>query len=407
MTTLMQSFRKWWQPPRRVSDREEERSVTFLELFYDLVYVVIVAELAHALSTNVTWAGGAGFAFLFIIVWWAWFNGTTYHDLHGNNDIRTRVFTFLQMFTVAAMAVFAHDALGDSSVGFALSYAAFQLILTYLWWRTGVHDPDHRPLSQPYSLAFLLTTLVFVGSIFVSPPFRFYLWGIALLLSLMLPLNTFRLARNNPTVQEQVDQIIDVSPSLVERFGLFTIIVLGEVVVATISGVAEHQHLTWLVGVTAVLGMLIAIGVWWVYFDFVSHRRPRATTRKVSQWLYLHLPMTAGIAAVGAAVFNVVEHSGEPLEAGVHWLLVGSVSLVLVCVALLMQSIQVPEDQYQLYRSGGLITTISAAAILLVGILNLPTIPLLLLLVLLMLIPIFYGIKVWVQVYGAEEIPIA
>ena len=138
------------------------------------MYVVLIAELAHALSGHTDLAG---YAFLFVVVWWAWLNGTLYHDLHGNNDIRTRVFTFLQMFSVASMAVFAHSALGEGSAGFALSYAAFQLILTYLWWRTGVHDPDHRPLSQPYVLAFLDTTLLFVVSVFVAAPWRFYLWG--------------------------------------------------------------------------------------------------------------------------------------------------------------------------------------------------------------------------------------
>lgn len=49
MTTIRQSFRKWWQPPRKASNRQEERSVTFLELFYDLAYVVLVAQLAHSL----------------------------------------------------------------------------------------------------------------------------------------------------------------------------------------------------------------------------------------------------------------------------------------------------------------------------------------------------------------------
>ena len=73
------------------------RSVTFLELFYDLVYVVLIAQLAHALSEHVDLKGIFGFAFLFIIVWWAWLNGASYHDYHGNNDIRSRVFTFLQM----------------------------------------------------------------------------------------------------------------------------------------------------------------------------------------------------------------------------------------------------------------------------------------------------------------------
>ncbi len=145
MRSIRQNFRLWWQPPRNVSDRPPHRRVSFLELFYDLVYVVLIAELTHALSEHVDLAGIGNFAFLFVAVWWAWFNGITYHDLHGNDDIRTRVFTFLQMFTVVAMAAFAHNALGDGAVGFALSYAAFQLILTYLWWRTAVHDPNHRP----------------------------------------------------------------------------------------------------------------------------------------------------------------------------------------------------------------------------------------------------------------------
>ena len=406
MTTFRNSFRKWWQPPRNIRDREMGRSVTFLELFYDLVYVALVAQLAHALAEHVNVSGVLGFAFLFIIVWWAWFNGSSYHDLHGNNDIRTRVFTFLQMITVAAMAVFAHDALGEGSVGFALSYAAFQLILTYLWWRTGVHDPNHRPLSRPYVFSFLFTTFLFVASIFVPIPIRFYLWGIAVLVSLIMPFSTFRLGKKDAAIQEQIDRITNVSHSLVERFGLFTIIVLGEVVVGTVNGVAGHHHLDWAVGITAVLSMLIAIGLWWLYFDFVSHRIPQATMGKVSQWFYLHLPMTAGIAAVGAAVFNIVEHSGEPMGTAVRWLLVASVSLVFACVALLMQSLQLPQEQLPLYRRGGIVTLVCALIILLLGFTSLPTIPFLVTLVLLMLIPNFYGLKVWIQVFGAEEITI-
>jgi low temperature requirement protein LtrA len=223
MASLRRSFRKWWQPPRKLSEREEERSVTFLELFYDLVYVVLISQLAHALSRHVDLEGIAGYAFLFGLVWLAWLNGAMYHDLHGNNDIRTRVFTFLQMFTVAAMAVFAQDALGEDSLGFALSFAAYQLILTYLWWRTGVYDPDHRPLSWPYASAFLFSTLLFVLSVFVPGPWRFGLWGLGLLISLALPVMTLSLGRNDPKVQAQVDLSFSVSPSAVERFGLFTI----------------------------------------------------------------------------------------------------------------------------------------------------------------------------------------
>src|SRR6185436_1207215 len=221
-------FRRWWQPPRPASNRPEERRITFLELFYDLVYVVIIAELSHTLAGNMSLAGIGTFVFLFIIVWWAWFNGAMYHDLHGNNDIRTRVFTFLQMLTVAAMAVFAHNAIGEGAVGFALSYAAFHLILTWLWWRTGVYDPKHRPLSQPYAITFLLTSLLFIGSTFVPAPWRFLLWGLGMLTDLVLLL--LLLTSTKAAVQAALDRMLLVSPSAVERFGTFTIIVLGEVI---------------------------------------------------------------------------------------------------------------------------------------------------------------------------------
>jgi low temperature requirement protein LtrA len=145
--------------------------------------------------------------------------------------------TFLQMGTVAAMAIFAHGALGETSVGFALSYAAFLVVLTYLWWRTGVHDPLHRPLSRPYVIAFLISIALFVGSVFAPPPWRFYLWGASLLLSLVLPSLPGMLTPADPAVQAQRDQAFILSASAEERFALFTIIVLGEVIVGVIRGV--------------------------------------------------------------------------------------------------------------------------------------------------------------------------
>lgn len=400
MSALRQNFRHWWQPPQRIADREAERSVTFLELFYDLVYVVIVAELAHALAGDVSWAGIGRFAFLFIIVWWAWLNGSLYHDLHGNNDIRTRVFTFLQMGSVAAMAVFAHDAMGESSTGFALAYAAFQLILLFLWWRTGVYDPAHRPLSQPYSLVYLMTTLLFAGSVLVLAPLRFYLWGIAVFASLQMPLYMSTLGRNNPAIQAQIDLSTAVSPALVERFGLLTIIVLGEVLAGTIRGLAGHPQLNWEAGITAVLGMGIAIGIWWFYFDAISQHSPRPGRSMTLTWMFLHLPLTMGIVAVGAAVLNVVENAGEALPPEVRWLLVGACALVLVIIPLLMQTILIAEAHQPLYQRGRLAGLAAAACIALLGFTNLRAIPLLIGVSLLLLAPVFYTLLAWIEWVG-------
>ena len=397
-------FRRWWQPPRPASNRPEERRVTFLELFYDLVYVVIISELSHTLAGNVSLAGISSFVFLFIIVWWAWFNGAMYHDLHGNNDIRARVFTFLQMFTVAAMAVFVHNAMGEGSVGFALAYAAFHLILTWLWWRTGVHDPNHRPLSQPYSRTFLITSVLFIVSIFVPAPWRFVLWVLSLLIDLsllsLLWINT------NTAIREAINRIVLISPSAVERFGLFIIIVLGEVIVGVVSGVAEHPHLSWLVGGIAALGMMIAIGLWWIYFDFVAGRPPIPRTSKRLWWIYLQFPVAMGITVVGASILNVVEHAGEHLSGELRWLLVGAIAAVLISIALILKSLDLPENQRILYRTGSRVMFIAGITVVLSGMTRISTIPLLLALIALLLAPVFYGILVWIKVFDAREMEI-
>jgi low temperature requirement protein LtrA len=402
MSIFIRRFRSWWQPPRRAGNRIEHRQVSFLELFYDLVYVALIAELSHSLSSHIGWTALGSFAFLFVIVWWAWLNGSIYHDIHGNNDIRTRVFTFLQMITVVAMAVFAHDALGKSSVGFAISCAAFQLILSWLWWRTGVYDAAHRPLSIPYVVAYLLSMLLFFGSIFVAAPVRFYLWGVALLLSLLAPL-FMRLRNDSPEVQAQIDLSMNISDSLVERFGLFTIIVLGEVIIGIVSGVNEHHGLNWQVGVTAILSMLIAIGLWWVYFDLISHHRPLRNMSTVFIWLYLHLFLTLGITAVGASVLNVVKHAGDPLPTEVRWLLLAATAMTLITTAFLTQTTQILPEHQRVHDIGRRGLFISAILIIALGFIPLNTIPLLSAIALLLLLPVFFGLRVWVEIIGTDD----
>ncbi len=119
--------------------------------------------------------------------------------------------------------------------------------------------------------------------------------------------------------------------------------------------------------------------------------------------MYLHLPMTAGIVATGAAVFNVVENVGEPLTTEIRWLLVGSIALALISNAVLMRSIQIPEAYFKLYRRSGIATFTSGVIILLLGLTNLNTILLMIIVIILMLSPVLYGIAVWVKLRGREK----
>ena len=109
-----------------------------------------------------------------------------------------------------------------------------------------------------------------------------------------------------------------------------------------------------------------------------------------------------GIASVGAAGLNVVEHAGEHLPAEVRWLLVSAIGITLISTAVLMRTIQLSAEHQRTHRVGRRVMLVSAVLILLLGFSELKIIPLLILLVLLMLAPIFYAFRVWIAMLGTE-----
>lgn len=382
--------RQWWRPPElhREEEAGEERRVSWLELFYDLVFVVVVAELAHGLAADVSVAGMERYVLLFIPVWWVWIGSTIYSDRFEANDLSFRVFTFAMMLPVAALAVFAPDALGATSVGFALAYAASRLILITMWARAGRHNREARPLTNRYSAGFSVSVGLFLLSVFVPPPTRFVLWGVALLVDLVTPVTTLEIQKRLPSLS---------TSKLPERFGLFTIIVLGEAVVGTVQGVTGQHDLTVLNAVVGALGIALAFGMWWLYFDYIAQRDNRSGVWWRLAWSYLHLPLVMSVAATGAGVQNVVAHPGAGLPDEVRWLLCGAVALSLITVGLLEFTLAPEEGEpTNLPVSVGLKFGAGLAALAL-GAWGtaVSAVALLGLLLALLLVPMVYGAVVW------------
>jgi low temperature requirement protein LtrA len=340
------TFRRLWQPPARFEDRPSDRRVTFLELFFDLVFVVVISQLAHRLAAHPSWAGVGWFVFLFYAVWSSWSNGTMYHDLHGTNDVSARVFTFGQMLAVAVMAAFVADVPGPGSAGFAMGFAANTLLLVILWFRTGLHDPTHRSASVPYSLAYLAAAVLFGGSVLVDEPARYWLWVIGLGIEIAGQVVAF--LRWTPPESQSGDAVIATTPSLIERVGLFVIIVLGEVIVGAVEGMADIAPVVPGGIVIGLLGVLVAIGLWWIYFDLISSRAP--VSNRTQLWLYLHLPFVIAIAAGGAGVLNTVEHADDAPPDAVRWLLVGSLAVAMISVAAIARTLEIRRRFAQIYR---------------------------------------------------------
>lgn len=220
-------------PPKNFNDRQYERKISWLELFYDLVYVAAISQLTHHLAGHPSWEQ-AGYSFLlFSLLFWSWVNGSQYYDLHGNDGIRTRLFTFWQMLAVAAAAITIQDAFGGYHQGFAIAFAVIQIIITYLWWSIGLYDPSHRVFNKYYTFNYIIAFILLIISIFTSYGIATILWIVVLFLNLSPSLIA---AHTIVTVLKQRGQIFTASETIVERFGLFTIIVLAESILGTVTG---------------------------------------------------------------------------------------------------------------------------------------------------------------------------
>lgn len=331
---LRPALRVWWRPPRAHGQAIEGRVVSFLELFYDLVFVVFVSQVAHALAARPDLVGVRDFVVVFTLVWYTWLNGTLYHDLHGSDDGRSRGYMFVQMSLIALISVYAGHAASDAEDGrwFAILLAVLLVWLAHQWWVVRRQDdPEMAATTTSYFVGLGGIWVLVVASVFVEGhgP-RVLLWGIGAAVAILAPLVGVAFRR------VQIEQAFRVSASMAERFGLFTIIVLGEVMVGVVNGLRDAEHSSQ----TTVVGLLclgIGFGIWWNYFDFVGLRSPRPGLAVRGVWLVTHLPLSMSVAATGAGMVSLIEHAGDRrTPVGSAWLIAGAVAVLCLCIATLM-----------------------------------------------------------------------
>ncbi|MGV8910793.1 MAG: low temperature requirement protein A [Propionicimonas sp.] len=323
--------RYFWQRPRTHREIITERRISFLELFYDLIYVVLIARVAEGLHGSITGERVATFVVMFGLLWVGWFNGTVLHDAHGRPDVRNRLLTFLQMFAIAVMAVFAPTAGAAGGFGFAISYTVFLLILLGQWYRVARierHDPLYGPIARRYTFLLAVMTVLLAASIFVPAGLRVWIWGGLLMLYLIGMVATALLPRPDAdTARQSADPMA--TDSLLERYGLFMIIVLGEVVASVVAGLGAVDDLTPRVFLTGFAGLAVGIAFWWTYFDMVGMRPPRRATKDVYLYTLAQLPLTLAITGVGAATVSLIEHT-EGSDPAASWTFAGFVALAML-----------------------------------------------------------------------------
>ena len=304
---------------------EPGRKVTWLELFFDLAFVAAVAQVGSPLAADYTVAGLARYAFLFLLIWWAWNGHTNFSTRFDSDDAVQRILTLTQIFVVAVMAVNAKDALDSrSSAGFAAAYAVMRFVLVAQYLRAR-SIPRSRSLTTTYAAGFGIAAVCWLASAVVPPPLRFWLWGVALLIDLGTPILTSHL-----TVRVPPD-----AAHLPERFGLFTIILLGEQLVAIMKGMESQEGWSVSAALSAFLGIGVAFLIWWWYFhgahgaDERVVRNP-AQARRFFVWSFAHLPLYLGIAVTGVGIEHVIRIAPDGhLHASEVWILCGAIALLM------------------------------------------------------------------------------
>lgn len=333
-----------------VYQREEEgpRHATWLELFFDLVFIVAVAELGRLLREGLTFAGVMEYASLFLLVWWTWLGFSYYADLFHTDDLLSQLSMIAVMFGVIVLSQTIDEALHGGSFAFAATYLVLRLFYIGLAVRAWYVVTEARRFLTYWVTFSGVATVFWAMSLFNPEPGRFGLWISFFLLDLA-GLGVIYLVFDSVPVQ------ISHFP---ERLGLFTILVLGEAILAVAVGV---EGADWIVrsGVTALGGFLVAVLVWWLYFSTFDERTidqvlagPLRSSQYMRErllvYMFGHYFVYAGIGMAGVGLETAIEASvtGHAIDPVGRAVLAGGVAAFLVGSAVSHRAMPAPLHEH-------------------------------------------------------------
>ncbi|MEU6575469.1 low temperature requirement protein A [Streptomyces sp. NPDC046805] len=295
------------RPLRRLTARgrkEAHRVSSPLELFFDLCFVVAIAQagiaLVHAVATGHAGEGVLNYAMLFFAVWWAWMNFTWFASAYDNDDVLYRVVTLIQVAGALVLAAGVSEAFDQHNyVAIWLGYAIMRLAMAAQWLRAARSaEGTERTMALRYAGGVLLCQVGWLGLVVLPEPARAWVFLVMAIAELCVPAYAERACPSSWHPHH-----------IAERYGLFTIIVLGETVAAATTAVksamAAHGALGELLPIAAG-ALLIVFSAWWIYFVAPIHGHLRSN-RQAFLWGYGHYVIFASAAAIGAGLEVAVE----------------------------------------------------------------------------------------------------
>jgi low temperature requirement protein LtrA len=290
-----------WRRPLAGRDPDEpHRASTPLELLFDLSFVVAVSiaavELHHGVAEGHVAISVGRYLMVFFAIWWAWMNFSWFASAYDTDDAAYRLLTLVQIAGVLILAAGVHNAFEDEDFTLVtIGYLVMRVPLVLQWLGVARDDPGRRPVARRYALGVTVTQVGWVLRLALPATAGLVAFFVLVVADLAVPIWA---ERGGPMTRWHPGHIA-------ERYGLFTLIVLGEVILAATTavqaGLTERGASAALLGVAAG-GLLLVFGLWWVYFARSAGDALRETPSMSFLWGYGHYLVFAAVGALGAGL---------------------------------------------------------------------------------------------------------
>jgi low temperature requirement protein LtrA len=314
-------------PSRRLAAvRRSQETVTPLELFFDLVFVLALTQCTALMADQPTWEGLARSLLILGVMWWSWVGYAWLTSVVDPEEGLVRFAIFGAMAALLVIALCVPEAFDSSAGLFAAGYAVVRFAQILLFAIAARGDAELQRSVGGLAVSTGIGVGLIAAAAFADGALQGGLWALALGLDMAGP---YLFGSEGWKL---------VPAHFAERHGLIVIIALGESIVAIGAGVEGDVDLG--VVTAAVLGVMAAAALWWLYFDIValvaerrlSRAKPGREQNEIARdsFSYLHFPMVAGIVLLALGLKKTLGHVDEPLETVPAVAMLGGTALYLL-----------------------------------------------------------------------------
>lgn len=326
----------------RLRTDQSARHATWLELFYDLIYVIAIARLTHIITVghhaHVGFGDYVQYVALFVPVWWAWTGHTMFQNRFGTDDAIDRILTLIQMFFVVMLAVVVTGALEHHQVEFAAAYILIRLVLIIMYARVYMANTKLRSVTSAFIKGFGVGLVCWIASLFFPPPYNYSLWALGLLIEILTPV----------VIRKRLRDISVHKSHLPERTGLLVIIVMGEAVLGLmIDMTATNYNILFVV--TLFLAFSLVSSIWWLYFETMEKTLMGKLEGAAQLHIYGHLFIYIGLGIFASAIKHMIDNNFTASQLGITYM----VGLLLVLIPMQIihyQHVMIAKRRYFIIR---------------------------------------------------------